>query len=120
MYRSARDLQWLHGQRWLSRSDANADSDGDGVPDAKDQCTNTREDIDGYMDDDGCPDLDNDGDGLMDYEDQCPVARESIQSCQRRRWCPDESDRVRIVSNRIQINEKIFLILPRRPSRTLL
>ena len=88
--------------------DVNTDSDGDGVPDVKDQCTNTREDIDGYMDDDGCPDLDNDGDGLMDYEDQCPVAREVFNRVNDEDGCPDESDRVRIVSNRIQINEKIF------------
>ena len=36
------------------------DSDGDGVADSMDQCPAEREDLDGFMDADGCPDIDND------------------------------------------------------------
>jgi len=48
------------------------DSDGDGVPDARDKCPTEKEDIDGFEDDDGCLDADNDGDGVADGEDNCP------------------------------------------------
>ena len=44
------------------------DADGDGIPDELDQCPNEAEDVDGFQDDDGCPDLDNDGDGISDAE----------------------------------------------------
>src|SRR5271165_4170270 len=47
------------------------DTDGDGVPDSKDQCILEPEDVDGYLDDDGCPDPDNDADGITDDKDQC-------------------------------------------------
>jgi outer membrane protein OmpA-like peptidoglycan-associated protein len=42
------------------------DADGDGIPDAWDQCPQEAEDRDGFEDSDGCPDPDNDGDGLCD------------------------------------------------------
>lgn len=48
------------------------DSDGDGVPDARDKCPLEKEDRDGFQDDDGCIDPDNDGDGVADGEDNCP------------------------------------------------
>jgi outer membrane protein OmpA-like peptidoglycan-associated protein len=48
------------------------DADGDGIPDELDQCPNEAEDMDGFQDEDGCPDLDNDGDGIPDADDQCP------------------------------------------------
>ncbi|MFE8601144.1 OmpA family protein [Archangium violaceum] len=48
------------------------DSDGDGVPDSRDRCPMEAEDLDGFGDNDGCPDPDNDGDGITDGEDQCP------------------------------------------------
>ncbi|WP_043390254.1 OmpA family protein [Archangium violaceum] len=48
------------------------DSDGDGVPDSRDRCPTEAEDLDGFGDNDGCPDPDNDGDGVTDGEDQCP------------------------------------------------
>ena len=52
------------------------DSDGDGVPDSRDNCPNTA----GSVDNNGCPviviapqqPVDSDGDGLPDSEDQCP------------------------------------------------
>jgi len=45
------------------------DSDGDGVPDFKDQCPDTPKGV--SVDDKGCP-LDSDGDGVPDFKDQCP------------------------------------------------
>ena len=45
------------------------DSDGDGVPDDRDQCPNTPAGV--AVDAVGCP-LDTDGDGVPDYQDQCP------------------------------------------------
>ena len=48
------------------------DTDGDGIPDADDECPNDPEDFDGFQDEDGCPDLDNDADGILDVDDACP------------------------------------------------
>lgn len=52
---------------------APADSDGDGLDDPNDACPDAAEDLDGFEDEDGCPDLDNDGDGVPDLEDECPM-----------------------------------------------
>jgi OOP family OmpA-OmpF porin len=48
---------------------APADTDGDGVPDDRDQCPGTPAGVE--VDADGCP-LDSDGDGVPDHRDQCP------------------------------------------------
>ncbi len=48
------------------------DRDGDGIPDALDECPDAPEDRDGFRDRDGCPDADNDADGFADSEDRCP------------------------------------------------
>jgi len=48
------------------------DSDGDGIPDDIDRCPLDPEDLDGFQDEDGCPDPDNDGDGIVDKVDACP------------------------------------------------
>ncbi len=45
------------------------DSDGDGVPDRKDECPDTPPGV--QVDENGCP-LDRDGDGVPDYKDDCP------------------------------------------------
>ncbi|RUR29592.1 OmpA family protein [Vreelandella nanhaiensis] len=45
------------------------DSDGDGVPDYRDQCPGTPAGVE--VDAVGCP-LDSDNDGVPDYRDQCP------------------------------------------------
>ncbi len=44
------------------------DSDGDGIPDSKDDCPNTPTGV--KVDNNGCP-LDSDGDGVPDYLDKC-------------------------------------------------
>jgi len=51
---------------------AEADRDGDGIPDSVDRCPDEPEDFDGFQDEDGCPDPDNDGDGVLDVVDRCP------------------------------------------------
>lgn len=51
---------------------AEIDTDNDGIPDSKDKCPTLAEDIDGYEDDDGCPEIDSDGDGVPDAIDKCP------------------------------------------------
>lgn len=48
------------------------DTDNDGVPDEMDKCPLQKEDIDGFEDEDGCPDRDNDNDGIADAQDKCP------------------------------------------------
>jgi hypothetical protein len=55
---------------WYAPKDA--DADGDGVPDDRDACPPLPEDLDGYEDDDGCPDPDNDNDLIPDADDLCP------------------------------------------------
>ncbi len=66
-----------------------ADSDGDGIPDYRDGCRNVPEDVDGYQDDDGCPDPDNDGDGIPDYLDGDPWLPEDIDGFEDSDGIPD-------------------------------
>lgn len=50
---------------------AQADKDGDGIPDDEDRCENVK----GVEERNGCPSQktnDADGDGVIDREDQCP------------------------------------------------
>ncbi len=65
------------------------DSDGDGIPDDRDQCPNQPEDHDGFQDDDGCPDPDNDGDGIPDKLDKCPNEPEDKDGFQDEDGCPE-------------------------------
>lgn len=65
------------------------DSDGDGILDEDDKCPFEREDIDGYQDDDGCPDNDNDNDGILDINDACQNIAEDIDGFQDDDGCPD-------------------------------
>lgn len=51
---------------------AEADSDGDGVPDSRDRCPGTPTGV--AVDASGCP-RDSDGDGVPDYRDRCPGTR---------------------------------------------
>jgi len=67
------------------------DNDGDGIPDAKDQCPNDPEDKDGFQDEDGCPDFDNDKDGIPDAADQCPNEPETVNGYADDDGCPDEA-----------------------------
>ena len=66
------------------------DTDGDGLTDNVDACRNDAEDVDGWEDDDGCPDKDNDGDTFLDAEDQCPDEAENFNANKDDDGCPDE------------------------------
>ena len=65
------------------------DIDGDGILNEEDQCPTKPEDMDGFEDADGCPDLDNDADGILDAEDKCPLKPEDIDKHQDGDGCPD-------------------------------
>lgn len=65
------------------------DGDGDGIADKDDGCPEQPEDIDGYQDADGCPDLDNDGDSINDMEDRCPDLAEDLDGFEDQDGCPD-------------------------------
>jgi OmpA-OmpF porin, OOP family len=58
------------------------DSDGDGVPDKRDECPDTPPGV--QVDEKGCP-LDRDGDGVPDYMDDCP----DVPGDPKFNGCPD-------------------------------
>ena len=66
-----------------------ADRDGDGIPDALDRCPGVAEDLDGFEDEDGCPEYDNDHDSLGDGEDRCPNEAEDFDGWKDDDGCPD-------------------------------
>jgi outer membrane protein OmpA-like peptidoglycan-associated protein len=68
---------------------AGLDADGDGIADKEDGCPTEKEDPDGYLDDDGCPDADNDGDGIPDAADKCPNVPEDPDGMNDQDGCPD-------------------------------
>ncbi|MFO7654453.1 MAG: thrombospondin type 3 repeat-containing protein [Candidatus Krumholzibacteriia bacterium] len=65
------------------------DRDGDGIPDRRDACPDSPEDLDGFQDDDGCPDLDNDLDGVPDLRDAAPLEPEDYDGWQDEDGAPD-------------------------------
>ncbi len=66
------------------------DSDGDGILPPVDKCPEEAEDMDGFEDEDGCPDNDNDGDGIEDNEDDCPDEPETLNGVDDEDGCPDK------------------------------
>ena len=65
-----------------------ADTDGDGVPDRRDDCPDTPTGV--QVDKKGCP-IDTDGDAVPDYQDQCPTEAGTAAT----QGCPDrDSDGV--------------------------
>ena len=65
------------------------DRDNDGIKDNVDKCPDAAEDIDGFQDEDGCPDLDNDRDGILDTDDQCPDTPEDKDGIDDQDGCPE-------------------------------
>jgi OmpA-OmpF porin, OOP family len=65
------------------------DRDGDGLKDDVDRCPDAPEDVDGFQDEDGCPEPDNDGDRIPDVDDRCPDVREDIDGFEDEDGCPD-------------------------------
>lgn len=64
--------QDLYPEKMKERDPEKMDSDQDGIPDLKDACPESMEDVDGFEDEDGCPDEDNDQDKILDMQDECP------------------------------------------------
>ncbi|MCA9670479.1 MAG: OmpA family protein [Myxococcales bacterium] len=73
----------------LTWDPAGVDRDGDGIRDRDDECPDVPEDIDGFQDQDGCPDPDNDNDGIPDAQDKCPNVPEDIDGFEDHDGCPD-------------------------------
>lgn len=65
------------------------DPDGDKVIGESDQCSGIAEDLDGFEDQDGCPDFDNDKDGIYDTQDKCPSEAEDFDKYMDEDGCPD-------------------------------
>jgi len=65
------------------------DRDGDGIKDDLDKCPDEPEDLDGFHDDDGCPDPDNDGDRIPDVDDKCPDLPEDYNGVADDDGCPE-------------------------------
>ena len=71
------------------------DTDHDGIPDTDDACPTEKETVNGYQDEDGCPDTvpilpnDTDGDGIADSIDACPTQKETFNGYQDNDGCPD-------------------------------
>ncbi len=65
------------------------DRDHDGIPNKVDKCPDQPEDLDGFEDQDGCPDLDDDKDGIPDASDRCPREAEDMDGFQDEDGCPD-------------------------------
>ena len=65
------------------------DPDEDGVLVEKDKCPSIPEDIDGFEDNDGCPEFDNDKDGIFDTQDACPDVPEDYDGFRDEDGCAD-------------------------------
>jgi OOP family OmpA-OmpF porin len=76
-------------ERGLVMTPTADDTDGDGILDNQDMCVLEPEDKDGYLDDDGCPELDNDLDGIPDTADKCKNEPEDPDGFEDQDGCPD-------------------------------
>jgi len=66
-----------------------SDDDGDGIANDADACPTEAEDMDGFKDDDGCPELDNDEDGVPDASDECPQLAEDLDGFEDSDGCAE-------------------------------
>lgn len=83
------DFRALFGAQFSSDI---SDSDDDGIRNIDDRCPTVPEDLDGYQDDDGCPEMDNDGDDLDDIVDDCPNEPEDLDGYMDQDGCPDKDN----------------------------
>jgi hypothetical protein len=68
------------------------DTDEDGIIDAYDRCPFQEETVNGFQDEDGCPETssnDPDGDGITNAYDQCPLNKEDFNGTADADGCPD-------------------------------
>ncbi len=82
LYRASLGISWR-------KTGVPGDPDGDGIWGLLDDCPNTTEDMDDYLDNDGCPDPDDDRDGVPDVLDRCPSEPEDLDDYSDRDGCPD-------------------------------
>jgi outer membrane protein OmpA-like peptidoglycan-associated protein len=68
------------------------DVDADGIDDRIDRCLDDPEDMDGFQDEDGCPETDNDEDGFPDSGDRCANDAEDRDNHEDNDGCPDEDN----------------------------
>ncbi len=96
------DLRLVAGLVWRSQGTPPVrDADRDGLVDTTDRCPDDPEDSDGFLDGDGCPDLDDDGDGLTDALDGCRDRPEDLDGFEDLDGCPeDDNDRDGIPDSR--------------------
>jgi len=98
---------------WLNncRETEPPDADGDGILDNVDQCPTEPEDIDGFEDENGCPDPDNDQDGILDANDLCPNEAETMNDFEDEDGCPDEAqeetDNIKVTDDAIILKKMI-------------
>lgn len=84
-------MRVLAGLRFLP-DEMPADRDLDGIDDKVDRCADKAEDLDGFEDGDGCPDVDDDGDGVADVVDKCRLTAEDRDGFEDGDGCPDLDD----------------------------
>ncbi len=85
----APDFRVVAGFEWSPRDE---DADNDGIKDDVDDCPAVAEDMDGFEDEDGCPDLDNDEDTVLDIDDKCPNVAEDMDGFEDEDGCPDSDN----------------------------
>lgn len=66
------------------------DTDGDGLANGIDACPRKPETVNGYKDQDGCPENDADEDGVPDKIDKCPKKAETRNGIQDEDGCPEK------------------------------
>ncbi|MEO7094069.1 MAG: transporter, partial [Polyangiales bacterium] len=69
---------------------APADRDSDGIADDVDKCADNAETMNGYEDDDGCPEADSDSDTFLDDVDRCPNEAEIFDGIDDEDGCADK------------------------------
>jgi outer membrane protein OmpA-like peptidoglycan-associated protein len=101
-FRVLAGLRYRHG---VPERHGFLDRDQDGILDKDDDCPTEVEDLDGFEDEDGCPEADNDGDGVLDDRDECPDLPEEQGGDGD--GCPSRTY-VKIIEGRIHVFGKVL------------
>ena len=86
------NLEWTLGFDFRGEEKVDKDKDDDGILDDDDRCPLDPEDVDGFEDEDGCPEDDNDKDGIVDIRDECPLVPEDRDGFQDADGCPEDDN----------------------------
>ena len=76
----------------VAHAEDNLDRDGDDIRNSADECPDTAEDVDGFQDQDGCPEPDNDHDNIPDQQDRCPNEAENRNDVDDEDGCPEPQE----------------------------